>query len=405
MTEDPQQQKKCAKCGACTSVCPVAAITGRESHTPRGKLHLFSLGHDFSSPYYADLLAKCLQCRACDRICPRDLQPSRQIRAARRAQKGSLEPGRRKKQLVRGLLRHPKAGKLAGHTVQRLHDILPAASGLMGRLDLLLPQLQTPSPLAHLPEPDNKQLPPLTYYPGCLASHLAGDIIKAMGLLAAAGGWRLIIPAGLTCCGLAAYSSGQEDEARSLARRNLEILSESSSSSSGPIITSCASCFAQLSAWPDGLFPHKGKYRKMAEDVASRVQECSTFLLELNLDFQPSSGPQAVYYHDPCHLHHRKQPITREPRQLITAATNTPPLSLSPSCCGQGGLFHLANKDLSRTIFDNLFKKIMNLEPDCVVTSCSGCLLQWQQGLARHPEEGRCPASHLAVFLAQQLRY
>ncbi|NOX80969.1 MAG: hypothetical protein GXP57_07775, partial [Deltaproteobacteria bacterium] len=39
--------------------------------------------------------------------------------------------------------------------------------------------------------------------------------------------------------------------------------------------------------------------------------------------------------------------------------------------------------------------------PDIVVTTCSGCLMQWQTGLAARHDPAR--AIHLAVFMASCL--
>ena len=389
--------KKCAKCGTCTTVCPVAMNTGRESHTARGKLHLFSQAETFSSPYYFDLLAKCLQCRACDTACPRSIEPSAQIRTHRTAQTPGQEPAYYKKLLTRSLLRHPNAQKLGSRSLQTLHELLPSASGLRHRLELLLPGLAD-SAIDQLPQPSGSASQKFTYYPGCLASHLYHDIPQAMAILAYKCDISLNIPTGLGCCGLASHASGHDSQARELAWENITILSQNND----PILTSCASCWSHLTSYPQ-LFKDEPEKLLLAQQVASRVNEFSTFFSQHNLTFKQQG--QTIFYHDPCHLLHRAEPILAPPRALLMAATGTKPVQPAggSSCCGQGGLFHLANPELSKKIHDNLLKNIVNLQPAYVVTTCSGCLLQWQQGLVRH--NSNITALHLAVFLAQQLRY
>ena len=71
------------------------------------------------------------------------------------------------------------------------------------------------------------------------------------------------------------------------------------------------------------------------------------------------------------------------------------------SCCGQGGLFHLGYPELARTIFEKARSNALAGQPDCVTTTCSGCLMQYQEGLARQQDTTR--VIHMAVLLLEQL--
>ncbi|HSH13366.1 MAG TPA: (Fe-S)-binding protein, partial [Desulfurivibrionaceae bacterium] len=64
----------CAKCGTCSTVCPVYRVTGLESDTARGKLHLLAkLAGSPASPAYREIFSRCLLCGACRHACPRGL--------------------------------------------------------------------------------------------------------------------------------------------------------------------------------------------------------------------------------------------------------------------------------------------------------------------------------------------
>ena len=72
-------------------------------------------------------------------------------------------------------------------------------------------------------------------------------------------------------------------------------------------------------------------------------------------------------------------------------------LADGPQCCGQGGLFHVGAPELSAKIRDNLAEKIVDLEPDLITTSCSGCLMQLKSGMAAMEKE--IPVLHLSALV------
>ncbi len=406
-----QQQivHRCAKCGACTPVCPVYQSTARESHTARGKLHLFKRGGSFDSAYFNDLLSKCIQCGACDDVCPRNLNPSADIRAWRGQQPFGRDPHAFVKFLSRKVLASPLLQEGGSHTLRALFASLPQASGLRKRLDLLVPGLTARPPLP--PSKKKSGSKPLSYFPGCLAQHLYTNIKAATALLANNCGYELYSPASLTCCGLASHASGNMKEARAAARRNIAAFGAGTPGAGtpgvttpgvttpadpdGPILTSCASCTSHLMSYP-ALFTDDPEMHKKALAFARRIQEFSTFFL--GREGLTSSHPQeTLFYHDPCHLRFGPCQVIKEPRQLLTEMNGCPPLPLPPHCCGQGGLCHLTNPDISKDIFTRAQHPLAELSTATVVTTCSGCLLQWQQGLAKAPHT----AEHLAVFLAK----
>ena len=203
---------------------------------------------------------------------------------------------------------------------------------------------------------------------------------------------------------MAAVAAGRVDEARDLARKNIAAFDKNGL----PILASCSSCYYQLLSYRTLLAddPH---WRERAARFAKRVQEFSSFFLKkFSTDkgkrqlLQAEAG-ERVFYHDPCHLrftHH----ITQEPRKLLRLL---PSLELEelpggPRCCGQGGLFQLAHPDLAQQVRQKLLDEFDKLAVQTVLTACSGCLLQWKQGLVACSGSER--AEHLAVFLAKHLQ-
>jgi len=391
---------QCVRCGACTAVCPVYRLTGQEGHSARGRmLVLASFADTPSSLAPTEVLGRCLMCGSCEAVCSRQLPLLATFAAAR----GRLPPGAgtrpRRRQYIRRLLASPRLLRLLsrlGISLTRL-ALLPADSGLWRKLGLPPPQFSTSAPSlpTGLVMGDEGQA---QLFAGCLARHLQPEIVSASLQLAARGGLTAADPAGQGCCGLAAWSAGDLAGARSLARRNIALYREQP----GPILTPCASCQVQLL-----------RYAELLADDPAWAAEAARFSARVQglFDLPPSPacgrgtgerGDRPVYFHLSCHLRHRPE-LASGPRRALK---QIPELHLvKPAgpdlCCGQGGLFQQAYPDLAGAIFAPLYRQVAATGAELVVTSCSGCLLQWQSELASC--RGTMRAVHLAVFLARYL--
>jgi glycolate oxidase iron-sulfur subunit len=357
-------------------------------------MHLLSLPFaDRPSNFFQDIFSRCLLCGACEDVCSRKLPITELITRARSrfplfygshgvqkvlARKALSSPG-----LLHGLVQ-------AGISLQRI-NALPAGSGLRLKLGLLedFSIFSESEPIS----PESTAKRDVTYFTGCLAAHLQPSVGRAVVGLSEAADHTVLVPDNQGCCGLAAAAAGREKVARELAWRNITAFAHSQ----GPVLTSCASCFSHLATYPD-LFSGDPERQKLAEDFSERVVEFSSFFLEQpDLDFV-SSRKQKIFYHDPCHQ--RFTPNGRQrPRQLLGRVEQVELVEAEngPKCCGQGGLFNLGYPDLSRKIFHICSSGALAKSPDLVVTTCSGCLLQWQQGVA----ENDLPVTvrHLALLL------
>ncbi|MDU9048138.1 MAG: (Fe-S)-binding protein [Candidatus Electrothrix sp. Rat3] len=401
----------CAKCGACAVVCPVFRIDGREVLTARGKMHLLTTKlADHPSTTFEDLFSRCLLCGTCEQVCPRQLPITDLISQARSSFSPFYGPNGLKKVAVCNALTHPVLldGLVkAGISLQRLQS-LPALSGLRLKLGLL-EERKGPSLLKNNDTPsrqDQEEQPAsaLSYFTGCFARHIQPSIAEAtQTLLNKSNLPPAQVPDGQYCCGLAAWSAGKREQARELARKNIQAFS-ASSLADAPIITSCASCSSHLLAYPT-LFTEHDPWHGKAVAFADRVQEFTSFfddkLPVLPRIDTPEHPKQRIFYHDPCHLRFKEKGM-RTPRSLLhKAGAHILEPENGPLCCGQGGLFHLACPEHSAQIFQKSSKQALAESPDCVTTICSGCLMQYQEGLARQGQQVK--AVHMAILLADCL--
>ena len=194
----------CAKCGTCATVCPVFQVSGKESHTARGKLHLLeTLGLEKSSSLFIDIFSSCLLCGACSAVCSRQIDIGKELIAARNSFASLTGPHAYEKYLARKLLDYPErlAGlRLLAQTCGKvLGDKLPLGSGLRLRLALFQDDAFSVSREAHSPKnpPDGT---PLAWFPGCSTRYLFPDILSSCKSLFASSSFSLQYPDSLACC-------------------------------------------------------------------------------------------------------------------------------------------------------------------------------------------------------------
>lgn len=397
LTEAIRLADACAKCGACTAVCPVYQVTGRESLTARGRLHLLSHLSTTPTRGFGSIFSACLLCGACAEVCPRKIDILSLIIRGRSDTPAYAQPHYPEKLLVRKTLASPSLLKTVSGLTVSFHTLLPENSGLRRKLTLLR-EAGMARPPAPAPIKDSSDLPcpTISYFSGCLARHLNPEIQRATDfLIRRLTGGRQVAPTHQVCCGLAAHAAGSIAEAQELARKNIVAFADHSL----PILTSCASCYSHLRSYP-ALLADDPTWAERARAFAARVTEFSSFFLPHTAALPPTEavvGPK-IFYHDPCHLRFGPDRVTLPPRQLIATISGTDPISGS-RCCGQGGLFHLAHPLLSRTIFSTALADFVRHDAGHIVTTCSGCLIQWRAGIGR--ADSAAEVLHLAVLLSR----
>lgn len=399
-----KHEKRCAKCGACTPVCPVYRASGNEIYSARGKQHLAEVFKDQQpGPVFEDIYSKCLLCGACSEVCPQHIDISEEVIDARSTFSGLYGEHGYQKYIARKALNRPEllgAARVLGKTAaDLLFKRLPPASGLRLRLAMFA-QTPAPSELLHSPVKTDKTGTVgegITYFPGCAAQYLYPDIIEKITDVLSRYECKPAIPEGLGCCGLATLASGKKDEARRLAQNNIKTLELGD----GPILVSCGSCYAHLASYGK-LLADDPVWKTRAQLVSERVIEISVFLesllVEETIERDNDARTLRVFYHDPCHMRNEAN-ITEEPRRVLNALNGIELVELEdgPQCCGQGGLFHVGAPELSARIRDNLADKIIDLDPDVVTTTCSGCLMQLKSAMAAMDKD--IPVVHLSALV------
>lgn len=423
MTEtekDGRDSPGCVRCGQCMSVCPVYGATLREADVARGRLALLRWAKDHGeSPLNlsGDALSRCLLCGACAAVCAAKVPTVDDFIGARRrkfAEGGASLKARMElaaltdSGLAGEVLR--KGGRLAAALVSgRIADtsglfLRFPASVLAGRD--VIPALAARSfldspPVGAVFSPDAKNV---GFFVGCGANHIFTDASFALSRLGGLLGFNVLAPRTQLCCGLPALASGDYETTRLLARRNVEAFSGMDLKA---LVTVCASCGHQVLSWPDLLGPDDPLHPKALE-LARLHRDSLSFLrseTDLAARLSSASGPRLkVHYHAPCHLRFGAG-ADESPRRFLAGIPSIAMTGdgIPASCCGHGGGFNARHHDLSMEIFEPYGKQVMEAAPDLVVTGCTGCLLQFTEGVYRLGRAGKTGVLHPLVLLERLL--
>jgi L-lactate dehydrogenase complex protein LldE len=240
----------------------------------------------------------------------------------------------------------------------------------------------------------------LALYVTCLVDLMRPAIGFASLRLLENAGCEVVVPAAQTCCGQPAWSAGNRDLARDLAKKAIAELE-----GYDYVVIPSGSCTDQIRNVYPQLLADDPAWAARAQAVAGRSYELSCFLNEV---LAPGAAPGefagSVTYHDSC-KGLRGLGIKAQPRALLAKVRG---LSLAEmqdceECCGFGGAFAVRFGDVSTAIVDRKCEAIAAAGADAVVGGDLGCLLNIE-GRLRRRGDSRTQVLHLAEVLAGPAR-
>ena len=393
----------CVHCGFCLQACPTFLATGDESDSPRGRIELMralergELAETDSALVYH--LDRCLGCRGCEPVCPSGVQYGHGLEAAR-ARIAAVRGTPLLARMALWALTTPGVSGVVYWLARLLRSVLPRGIAGWGRVRFGLGMLVATKAVQGGRErsravktkaftPLDRPRPPSTalLFRGCvqqgLFSHVHDATVRTLGV----NGFHVRDVRGQVCCGALHAHAGLLDEARVLARANIQAFGDGEES----IVVNSAGCGALMKEYARLLGTER------AERFSMRVKDVTEVLA--NNGKGPIAGAPLdlhVAYDPPCHLLHAQR-ISAEPMRLFAAI---PLLKLVPvqgasECCGSAGLFTVLEPEMSRTVLKTKLEHLRQAAPQVVATGNPGCLMQLGAGLAaagiraqaRHPVE------------------
>ncbi len=416
--EGPTQEQVnyCIRCGLCLSVCPTYKESLRETESPRGRVALVTKaieGELELTKNYKDHMYRCLACLACNDVCPVGIKPADLCLEARYAIH-QVKPTRPIKPILfRGIF--PRTGLLEALTKPvalfdrlglrrilnaiRATRILPPQVRDMERmLPGRLPLRGTRHQLPDLVRARGERRARVAYFLGCVQGVMMAEGSKATLEVLAENGCDVVIPANVKCCGMPMVGYGYKDEARQMARYNIDRLLGLDADA---VVTDCATCGSSLKEYPHWL-AGDAEYAERAQEFASKVRDISEFLVEIGIRPPGGKVDARVTYHDPCHLC-RAQGVREQPREMLRAAgVELVEMEGADTCCGSAGTQLITHYHTSVGVLERKMESIAETGAEMIASGCPGCQMQLNLGAKRSGIEAR--VVHPSQLLAQAYR-
>jgi L-lactate dehydrogenase complex protein LldE len=206
-------------------------------------------------------------------------------------------------------------------------------------------------------------------------------------------GLKVVFPQGQSCCGQPAYNSGFPDEARRVARKQLNVFSRDY-----PIVVPSGSCAGMMKHHYPKLFEGDPDL-PAAKAFAARVFEWTEFLVRvLKVRLMDRGGPVRVTWHSSCHAL-REMKVTEDSKALIRQLRNVELVELEreTECCGFGGTFSIKQPEISAAMVSDKADDVFRTGASVLLSGDCGCLMNIGGALnrLRYPIQAR----HIAEFI------
>jgi L-lactate dehydrogenase complex protein LldE len=235
----------------------------------------------------------------------------------------------------------------------------------------------------------------ITLFIQCLIDSLYPEVGMAMVNVFDRLGITMDCPPNQTCCGQPAFNSGYRQEARTAARRFIDIFEDAPL-----IVCPSGSCVNMVRHHYPELFQNEPRRLSRARKVSAKIFEFTEYLVDiLKVDDVGARFEGRITYHDSCHLL-RNLGVKQQPRQLIEHVHGAEFVEMKDSerCCGFGGAFSVKYPDISSAILEEKVDNIIAAEVDAVVGCDISCLMNIQGMLNRRKPDIK--VLHIAQLLA-----
>lgn len=398
----PEYKKKlnqCIHCGLCLQACPTYSVFGTEMDAPRGRIALMRAASEGKieleefTGVFNHHIQLCLACRSCETACPSGVQYGSLVEQARIVVEHNRKPGVAERFLrwvgtkklmtnlgllkfvarlmwlyeVIGLQRLVRALNFLPKTLKAMESILPPIRPQFNPLDQTLPAMGV-------------KRGTVLFFTGCIQEGFLAPVNAATIRVLRRNGYDVFLPSGQICCGAAHLHLGDVEQAKELARRNIDAFCRHECVA---IVTNAGGCGVSLKEYPH-LLADDPRYAGLALSFSQKVRDIHEFLDE-NMIFPPLGRINAVAtYSDSCHLRHG-QKVVKQPRALLSSIPGIRYVELSQPdrCCGSAGVYNIAQVDTANAVLDAKMADIAATGADLIVTSNTGCHMQLLAGVRR----------------------
>ncbi|SFE50629.1 (Fe-S)-binding protein [Alteribacillus iranensis] len=408
----------CVQCGYCLPACPTYETMEKETHSPRGRINMVKMVAEGKADLedLQEPIDKCLGCMACTTVCPTGVEYGAILEGAKETLEDNQQKSKPQQKAedflfgtffpssswmnrlgnaawlyqATGLQKAAQALKLT--TVAPLH---------LDKFEKVLPKQPSPNERKNRPQrvfPDGPSTAKVAFFTGCVMDSTFYRINEQTIELLRLAGAEVILPEAQTCCGALHAHSGKTKKSRELAMENIKAFEQEDVDF---IVNNAGGCGARLVEY-DHLFESGSDWHARAKAFTNKVKDISEVLVELDgLEFTKSVN-RVITYQPSCHMTN-VQKVVAPPRQLMdqVPGLQLKELNNPDFCCGSAGIYNIVNYEDSMDILDRKMEDVTTVQPEAIVTTNPGCLLQMKIGIEREKAGKHMEAVHLVELLME----
>ncbi len=229
----------------------------------------------------------------------------------------------------------------------------------------------------------------------CLVDLMRPSIGFATAKLLENAGCRVSVPIAQSCCGQPAYNSGDNVNARAIAKKVIHAFKDFDF-----VVVPSGSCASMIRNHYPVLFKSDPEWSYLANSMAKKTFELVAFLVDiLKTNDLTADYKGVVTYHDSCSSLRELQ-IHDQPRKLIRKINGTVFKEgiETEACCGFGGLFCVKYPDISGHMVNAKVDDVLATGADTLLANDLGCLINIAGRLNRRGSPVK--VRHIAEVLA-----
>ena len=378
--------RRCVHCGFCNATCPTFQLIGDELDGPRGRIYLIKQileGAD-PTPSSRKHLDRCLTCQSCETTCPSGVKYSRLLEVGRQLHEEALTRPLKEKWtriLLRKLLLQPSLFKL----------LLTAAHGFSFLLPLSLKKKIPPLGKVSANESSSSSsqsslknetdsTPTLIMLRGCAQQVCAPEINQSAAGLFSQLGFNIIESSEDKCCGALSHHNDANEEARTLARKNIDCWWPAIERGAENIVVTASGCATMVTDYGH-LLANDPEYADKAKRVAEICKDPVEILEAYADKLAIKAGTEKhISYQAPCTQQHGLKIKGRVEHILKTAGFQLSRQNIAHLCCGSAGSYSTLQPEISIQLQQNKLRDLCKDQPTLIATANIGCLLHLQSG-------------------------
>lgn len=392
----------CVQCGMCLPTCPTYLTLKEEKHSPRGRINLLKMytKKQLTIEDIKDGFDACLGCLECQTVCPTEVDYEYIHHTALELLKDKEKKENPLKYysfkgVLKGTINQKKSLKLMKKTLKYSQKTIKQSNPLLK----LIPKKER---LMYLSLPTNQYIKEnshlknggitVVYFKGCVMDVMFEEINRKAVELLKYLGVNVLTVENEICCGALQNHAGYTEDAKMLARKNIEVFENIECDY---IVNSIGGCGATLKQYPSFFDKSENVMRQKAIKFSEKNIDISVLLNKLNINYNKEL-PYTITYQPSCHLRN-VQKVIDVPENIMKNIPGLTYIELEEKniCCGSAGIYNIVQYNNSMKILDRKMEMVKTNSASVIVTSNPGCYIQMQLGVIREGLEDKISVKHI----------